>query len=38
MGYLIVELLELIDECISLKGSTEGDELIEGKKAVLADC
>jgi hypothetical protein len=25
VGYLTVELLELVDECISLQGSTEGD-------------
>jgi hypothetical protein len=36
--YLTVELLELVDECISLKGSTEGDELFERKVAVLPDC
>ncbi len=32
MCYLTVELLELDDKCFSLKGSTEGDELFEGKK------
>ncbi len=38
MCYLAVELFELVDECISLKGSVEGDELLEGKVAVLPDC
>jgi hypothetical protein len=27
--YLTVKLLELVDESISLKGSVEGDELLE---------
>ncbi len=36
--YLTIELLELVDECISLKGSIEGDELPERKEAVLPDC
>jgi hypothetical protein len=35
--YLTVELLELVDKGISLKGSVEGDELLEGKEAVLPD-
>jgi hypothetical protein len=38
MCYLTVELIELVDECISLKGSIEGDELLEGKVDVLPDC
>jgi hypothetical protein len=36
--YLTVELLELVYKCISLKGSIEGNELLEGKVAVLPDC
>jgi hypothetical protein len=36
--YLTVELLELVDECIILKGSIDGDELLERKVAVLPDC
>jgi hypothetical protein len=36
--YLTVELLELVDKCISLKGSTEGDELLKGEVNVLPDC
>ncbi len=36
--YLIVELLELVDKCISLKGSTESDELPERRVGVLPDC
>ncbi len=35
MCYLTVELLWLVDECISLMGRIEGDELLEGKVAVL---
>ncbi len=35
--YLTVELLELVDECISLKGSIKGDELPERKIGVLPD-
>jgi hypothetical protein len=38
MSYLTVELLELFDECISLEGSTEGDELPERKEGLLPDC
>jgi hypothetical protein len=38
MWYLTVELLELVDECISLKESTEGDELPERKEGLLPDC
>jgi hypothetical protein len=38
MCYLTVELLELVDECFSLKGSNENDELLEGKVGVLPDC
>ncbi len=34
MCYLTVELLELVDECIILKGSIEGDELLEGEVRV----
>jgi hypothetical protein len=37
MCYLTVELLELVEECISLEGSIEGDELLKGKVAVLPD-
>ncbi len=36
--YLTVELIELVDECIILKGSIDGDELLERKEAVLPDC
>ncbi len=36
--YLTVELLELVDKCISLKGSIEGDELPERKVGALPDC
>jgi hypothetical protein len=36
--YLTVELLELVNKCISLKGSIEGDELLEGKVDVLPGC
>jgi hypothetical protein len=32
--YLTVELLELVDESISLKRSIEGDELLEGEVRV----
>ncbi len=35
MCYLTVELLELVDKCISLEGSIEGDELLERKVGVL---
>jgi hypothetical protein len=38
MCYLTVELLELVDECISLKGSPEVDELFEWKEGLLPDC
>jgi hypothetical protein len=38
MCYLAVELLELVDECISLKESFEGDELTERKVGLLPDC
>ncbi len=38
MCYLTVEVLELVDECISLKGSIEGDELLKGEVDVLPDC
>jgi hypothetical protein len=38
MCYLTVELLELVDECISLKGNIEGDELPERKEGLLPDC
>ncbi len=34
---LTVELLELVDECISLEESIEGDELPERKKGLLPD-
>jgi hypothetical protein len=36
--YPTVELLELVDECISVKGSIEGDELPERKEGLLPDC
>jgi hypothetical protein len=38
MCYLTVKLLELVDKCISLEGSIEGDELLERKEDVLPDC
>ncbi len=39
MCYLTVDLLDLVDECIILKGGIDGDELpLEGKEAVLPDC